>query len=43
MRHRRLRSQRWSYVAVRSCLERGGLVQWRGLVRPVCGVIGPNL
>lgn len=35
MRHRHLRSQRWSLEAVRSCLERGGLVQWRGLMRVV--------
>jgi hypothetical protein len=35
MRHRHLRSQRWSREAVRSCLERGGLVQWRGLMRAV--------
>jgi hypothetical protein len=35
MRHRHLRSQRWSYEAARSCLERGGLVEWRGLMRAV--------
>jgi hypothetical protein len=35
MRHRHLRSVRWSYEAVLSCLERGGLVQWRGLMRAV--------
>lgn len=35
MRHRHLRSQHWSREAVRSCLERGGLVQWRGLMRAV--------
>ena len=35
VRHRHLRSQRWSQEAVRSCLERGGLVQWRGLMHAV--------
>ena len=35
MRHRHLRSQRWSQEAVRSCLERGELVQWRGVMRAV--------
>ena len=35
MRHRHPRSVRWSYEAVLSCLERGGLVQWRGLMRAV--------
>ena|SRR5664279_4019019 len=35
MRHRHLRSQAWSQEAVRSCLERGGLVQWRGPIRAV--------